>query len=220
MTRRMRRFRQLLSIPVILLAIVVITVASAPSAYSADQPGGGDGGQEDPALELPGDAPSTGDGDGGPEPPGSEPTGGSPGNVVPGDSGSAVPSDAVEGYYVRVSLEDQTVFIYLDGVLVRSMVCSGGTSEKPTPVGRFYIQNRGEFFFSEKYQQGGWWWVSFRDWGIYLFHSVPTDRSGNILVEEAAKLGQPASHGCIRLTLDDARWFYENITQGTPVDIS
>ena len=35
--------------------------------------------------------------------------------------------------------------------------------------------------------------------------------------EEAAKLGQKASHGCIRLSLEDSIWFYENVTQGTPV---
>ena len=100
------------------------------------------------------------------------------------------------------------------------MVCSAGTAAKPTPTGRFFIQNRGEVFFSEKYQQGGKWWVSFRDWGIYLFHSVPTNRNGEIIPEEAAKLGRPASHGCVRLSMADARWLYDTIPEETPVDIT
>jgi len=148
-------------------------------------------------------------------------TGGQPGGnpVVPaGDP--VVPADAQEGYYIRVLLDRQVVLVYLDGQEIRAMVCSAGTAAKPTPTGRFFIQNRGEFFFSEKYQQGGKWWVSFRDWGIYLFHSVPTDRNGEIIPEEAAKLGQPASHGCVRLSMADARWLYDTIPEETPVDIT
>ena len=37
--------------------------------------------------------------------------------------------------------------------------------------------------------------------------------------QEVDKLGQKASHGCIRLSMDDSLWFYENIPQGTPVII-
>ncbi len=145
---------------------------------------------------------------------------------APGDDGASapafdpnVPPDAEKGYYVRVFLSEQVVRVYLDGLEIRSMICSSGTAEKPTPTGRFYIQNRGEFFFAEKYLQGGKWWVSFKDWGTYLFHSVPTNRYGEIIPEEAAKLGQPASHGCIRLALDDSKWFYDTIPTEAPVDI-
>jgi lipoprotein-anchoring transpeptidase ErfK/SrfK len=130
-----------------------------------------------------------------------------------------VPEDARSGYYIHVSLDEQLVRIYLNGEEVRRMICSSGTPDMPTPTGRFNLQNRGEQFFSPKYQQGAKWWVSFRDWGIYLFHSVPFDTSGEIIPEEAAKLGQPASHGCIRLSMEDARWFYENMPDKAPVDI-
>ena len=151
-------------------------------------------------------------------------TGDRPGgdSVVPGGDpvDPAVPADAQEGYYVRVLLDRQVVLVYLDGQEIRAMVCSAGTAAKPTPTGRFFIQNRGEFFFSEKYQQGGKWWVSFRDWGIYLFHSVPTNRNGEIIPEEAAKLGRPASHGCVRLSMADARWLYDTIPEEAPVDIT
>lgn len=189
---------------------------AVPLVLSADPPasgggahagGGGDGGQ-------PGD---TGSG-GGAQPGDSGTDGGSqPGDT--GDTGSGAPSDSQKGYYISVSLADQVVHVYLDGEEIKAMICSAGTAEKPTPTGRFHIQNRGEFFFSEKYQQGGKWWVSFKDWGIYLFHSVPTDKDGNILEDEAAKLGQPASHGCIRLAVENARWIYDNIPEGAPVDI-
>jgi lipoprotein-anchoring transpeptidase ErfK/SrfK len=193
-----RRVRSLLSVPLLLLAIVGVTVFTAPPAFSAVLPA--------PSSVAAVAVSTSGAAD-------SALSGGGP------TSTASLPADAQKGYYVRVGLDEQLVRVYLDGREIRSMICSGGTAEKPTPVGRFYIQNRGDFFFSEKYQQGGKWWVSFRDWGIYLFHSVPTNRLGDIIPEEAAKLGQPASHGCIRLSMDDAKWFYDTIPAEAPVDI-
>jgi len=122
-------------------------------------------------------------------------------------------------YRVEVSIEEQRVRVYRAGELVREMVASTGTPDQPTPTGQFRIQNRGEWFYSNKYRQGARWWVSFKGWGKYLFHSVPMDAQQRIIPEEAAKLGQPASHGCVRLSLEDARWFYETIPAGTPVHI-
>jgi len=189
-----RRIISILTATAVLLAVAGLATLGAPPAFSA--------------------VPSTGGW------PGGDPVvpGGDPGDPL--DPDPAVPADAQEGYYVRVLLDRQVVLVYLDGQEIRSMVCSAGTAAKPTPTGRFFIQNRGEFFFSEKYQQGGKWWVSFRDWGIYLFHSVPTNRNGEIIPEEATKLGRPASHGCVRLSMDDARWLYDTIPEKAPVDIT
>lgn len=122
-------------------------------------------------------------------------------------------------YRIEVSVAEQRVRVYRAGRLVREMVCSTGTPDSPTPRGLFYIQNRGEWFFSQKYKQGGKWWVSFYGWGQYLFHSVPLDSNQEVIPEEAAKLGQPASHGCIRLAMEDARWIYDHIPRGAPVHI-
>jgi len=121
-------------------------------------------------------------------------------------------------YKIDVSLPEQKVRIYKKEILVKEFMVSTGINQS-TPTGDFEIQNRGEWFFSERYQQGAKWWVSFKDWGTYLFHSVPMDSNKQIIQEEADKLGSPASHGCIRLTIDDAKWIYDNIPQGTPVHI-
>ncbi|MGE5544296.1 MAG: L,D-transpeptidase [Bacillota bacterium] len=121
-------------------------------------------------------------------------------------------------YRIDVCVGEQKVRIYDNDTVVKEWTVSTGKNGS-TPLGHFSIQNRGEWFFSEKYQQGAMWWVSFKDWGVYLFHSVPMDRDKNVLAEEAAKLGIPASHGCIRLETDNARWIYDNIPAGTPVFI-
>lgn len=121
-------------------------------------------------------------------------------------------------YSIDISVNDQKLRIYDENRLIKEWIVSTGKNNS-TPLGRFTIQNRGEWFFSDKYQQGAKWWVSFKDWGVYLFHSIPMDKNRNIIADEKKKLGIPASHGCVRLNIDDAKWIYDNITAGTPVYI-
>jgi hypothetical protein len=120
---------------------------------------------------------------------------------------------------VLVKLAHQKVYVYEDGTLTKTFVCSTGLDEGGynTPEGIYRIGSRGGSFFSPKYGQGAYNWVRFNKG--YLFHSIPFDKNENIIAEEADKLGKKASHGCIRLSLDDARWFYNNIPQGTVVVI-
>lgn len=127
-------------------------------------------------------------------------------------------STSGQDLWIDVSIGEQKVRVYDREEVIREWTVSTGKNNS-TPLGKFKIQNRGKWFFSEKYQQGGKWWVSFKDWGTYLFHSVPMDRNQNLIAEEAEKLGTPASHGCIRLEVEAARWIFENIPQGTQVYI-
>ncbi len=135
---------------------------------------------------------------------------------------SSLPGNSLDskerGYRIEVSTGEQQLSVYYNGNLHKTFTVSTGVNTS-TPLGHFIIQNRGAWFFSEKYQQGAMWWVSFKDWGVYLFHSVPMDRQKNIIQEEAEKLGSPASHGCVRLQVEQAKWIYENIPEGTPVHI-
>ncbi len=119
---------------------------------------------------------------------------------------------------IDVDVSEQKVRIYDADLLIKDLTASTGLNNS-TPMGSFLLQNRGEWFFSSKYQEGARWWVSFKDWGTYLFHSVPMDRQGIIIDEEADKLGIPASHGCVRLAAEDAQWLYNNLPAGTPVSI-
>lgn len=119
--------------------------------------------------------------------------------------------------YVKLDQPTHRVYVYRGDTLVREMVASGGRPGHETPEGVFYIQNRGYHFFSQKYQEGAYYWV--RIFGNYLFHTVPVDIEGNVIEEEAEKLGCPASHGCVRLSFPDARWFYETVPDGSLVVI-
>lgn len=100
---------------------------------------------------------------------------------------------------------------------VKVMLCSVGFA---TPMSGTYSL--------KKY--GGWEWKGLQGdvYGQYatqitgniLFHSVPyTEKYNNSSLEywEYDKLGTPASLGCIRLTVKNAKWIYDNCAAGTKV---
>lgn len=130
------------------------------------------------------------------------------------------PNDPI---WVQVSKEKQRVYIMKGNEIIYTMVCSTGLDTSPdtaTPVGTFQIQKeRGTSFYNPSEKEGAMYWVSWKNHGVFLFHSVATDINGNVIPSEAMKLGQKASHGCVRLAVPDAKWIYNNIKYNTKVEI-
>ncbi|MFD1672577.1 L,D-transpeptidase [Agrilactobacillus yilanensis] len=122
---------------------------------------------------------------------------------------------------IDVSIKKQRVYLKDGKKVLYTMLASTGSKASGTPTGHFEIQpEHGLKFFNPNSKEGANYWTSFKDHGVYLFHTVPTDEAGNYVVHEAKQLGASAnSHGCIRLSVADAKWFYENIKVGTPVYI-
>lgn len=124
-------------------------------------------------------------------------------------------------YYIKVNLKNQSVTIYAADeneqytIPIRKMICSTGIS---TPT-------QGVFEISDKYE---WAYLVGNVYGQYatritgpiLFHSVPYVSQDKSSLEywEFDKLGQPASKGCVRLTVEDAKWIFEHCKQGTQVE--
>lgn len=94
-------------------------------------------------------------------------------------------------------------------------LCSAG---KSTPVGKFHIYEKRRWY---ALVESTWGQYSARFKGPYLFHSVPYDRAdpATLFNEEFNKLGKTASHGCIRLAVQDAKWIYDNCGMGTEVAV-
>ncbi len=125
--------------------------------------------------------------------------------------------------WLRVSIPLQRVFVMSGNRRLYTMVASTGLDNPPddaTPRGTYFIQReRGLWFYAPSEQEGARYWVSWKNHGEYLFHTVPMDRSGHIIENEARRLGRKASHGCIRLSVPDAKWIYQHIPYGTRVVI-
>ena len=126
-------------------------------------------------------------------------------------------------YYIKVNRAQNIVTVYAADengeytVPFKAMTCSVGRDGK-TPLGTWKT--------SDKFR---WGWLSggvcgqysTRINGPYLFHSVPyfTKNNGDLEYEEYNKLGQPASLGCVRLCVADAKWIFDNCPAGTTVTI-
>ena len=122
-------------------------------------------------------------------------------------------------YLVFVNIAEQKTYVYEgsknDWTLAKTFTCSTGIEGKETPVGVFTVQNRAPWFFSPKYGQGGKYYVQFM--GNYLFHSIPFDSDKTTVSDPT--LGVPASHGCIRLSVEDSKWLYDNVQNGSKIII-
>lgn len=125
--------------------------------------------------------------------------------------------------WVHVSLEKQRVYLMDGNTILYTMYASTGQASRgwATPKGTFYIQaERGKYFYAPNVKEGAYNWVSFKDHGVYLFHSVPFDKDGHVIQSAADAQGvSESSHGCVHLTMADSKWFYQNIRFNTKVVI-
>ncbi len=145
-----------------------------------------------------------------------------PVNAPPLPSPTPVPPK----YTLMVDITNQITRAYTydaDGnytILVREMICSTGTVKNPTPLGTTIMpKTRAR-------------WGYFPTWDSHAqyltridkanaFHSVlytaPDEQS--LSVSSFTSLGTRQSHGCVRLTVSDAKWIYDNCEAGTIITV-
>ena len=102
-------------------------------------------------------------------------------------------------------------------VPVRYMLCSTGTSSSPTRSGTFHLKSyRVRFGLFANTDVYGQYWSQID--GRMYFHSILySKRDAASYTGSFNNLGRRASHGCIRLTVPDARWIWYNAAPGTTV---
>lgn len=139
----------------------------------------------------------------------------------------ALPAFADEmPYYIEVDLSSQIVTVYRtsDGSIARQMLCSSGKHDW-TPTGTFVMPRT-----RRKSERGEWYYFStFDTYAKYasrivdsiLFHSLPyaRDDDSTLGMSGVRAFGYPASHGCIRLLVEDAKFIAQNFLAGTTVKI-
>lgn len=137
----------------------------------------------------------------------------------------ALRREAEKRYRIVVYKGSQSVVVYRrdkDGKYTKEdqiFTCSTGIDTSPTPSGSYKIGYRVAWckLVGDVYGQYSCFIARH-----YLFHSVPYLKQNVSTLDNAEydKLGQPASHGCIRMCVRDCKWIYDNCPYGTPVEIT
>ena len=125
---------------------------------------------------------------------------------------------------LKISTADQRVYAYgLDNnneytVLVRTMKCSTGKDSTPTPKGTFQNSTGpgARWHYFKKYKC--WAQYAYYIQGDIMFHSVLyNEKDGPVTQSSVNNLGRKASHGCVRLSVEDAKWIYTNCPVNTKI---
>lgn len=127
-------------------------------------------------------------------------------------------------YYIKVNKKTNTVTVYIkeeNGELTpyKAMVCSVGRDGHDTPEGTGYKTS--DYYDWRLMVDNTFGRYAVRFNGSIMFHSVPYYESTKNSLEwqDYNKLGKPASLGCIRMAVADAKWIFDNCKRGTEVDV-
>ncbi|MCR5324600.1 MAG: L,D-transpeptidase family protein [Lachnospiraceae bacterium] len=104
-------------------------------------------------------------------------------------------------------------------VPVRFMLCSSGADSSQSPTGTFKMRNyRVRYALFNNTTSYAQYWSLIT--GRIYFHSILyTAKDASTYTESYKRLGTNVSHGCIRLTVPDARWIWFNCAPETVVEI-
>lgn len=149
-------------------------------------------------------------------------------SIVPPDATpKPTAAPASEAFYIVVDVTNQVTTVYGRDEngdytqVIKQMLCSTGTKKNPSDLGDWTLSGRKAT------------WCYFPEWGSHArywtrinssiaFHSVIYNsvNTMDLSVSSYNNLGKRASHGCIRLTVADAKWIYDNVDAGTVVHIT
>ena len=147
--------------------------------------------------------------------------------VLPDATPKPTPEPTPIPFHIVVDVANQVTSVYgrdENGeytVPVRQMLCSTGMKATPSDVGDWVLNGRHATWciFPKWGNSYARYWTRIN--GSIAFHSPIYTAVSNQAMKIASynKLGQRASHGCIRLSVWDAKWIYDNIGAGTVVSI-
>ncbi len=133
---------------------------------------------------------------------------------------------ALKPYLLKVSIAKQRVYAYAPDeneeytILVRTMKCSTGLPATPTIKGTFQATTGPAARWHYFKEFAVWAQYAYAIQGNYLFHSVLfNQKGGSPTYGSVHNLGRKASHGCVRLSVENAKWIYQNCPRRTKVII-
>lgn len=144
-------------------------------------------------------------------------------NTQEKDSQQSASDETEFPYYIKINRRQNCITVYTSDengeytVPYKAMICSTGLYNA-TPRGTFHLSTK--YLWRELYGKVYGQYAT-RITGGVLFHSVPYYKKSKsaLCTEKYNKLGQQASMGCVRLTVEDAKWIADNCPSGTTVEI-
>jgi LysM repeat protein len=112
------------------------------------------------------------------------------------------------GRELVVDLSTQMAYAYEDGALKHSALVSTGLPATPTVQGEYAIWHK----TPSQTMSGPGYWLPNVQWVMYFYQGY-----GFHGTYWHNNFGQPMSHGCVNMTNEDALWFYNFASLGTPV---
>jgi hypothetical protein len=125
------------------------------------------------------------------------------------------PEGVTNGRWAEINITEQTVSIYDNNHLVFAALAATGIGSLATRAGLFHVTKK----VAAEHMTGA---TAADRSDFYYLESVPW----TVYFDEARAIhgiywrtnfGRPASHGCVNLTIADARWFYDWIQEGDTV---
>jgi len=114
------------------------------------------------------------------------------------------------GREIVVVLSTQMTYAYEDGILQHSALASTGLPGTPTVQGDYKVWNKTR----SQTMSGPGYYLENVEWVMYFHQGYGLHGTW-----WHTNFGQPMSHGCVNLTNEDAKWFYEFGSVGTPVHV-
>jgi lipoprotein-anchoring transpeptidase ErfK/SrfK len=120
---------------------------------------------------------------------------------------------------LKVSLGARRLVVLDSGKVIRKFTVAVGRPSAPTPTGRFAVTDR-----LHTGNDAGPYGCCILALSAHSPHAIQGWTGGNRIAihstPDATSIGQPVSHGCVRVTLAQGRWLLAHIPLGTPTLIS
>ncbi len=122
----------------------------------------------------------------------------------------APPAPTNIGRSIVVSTENQRIYAYQDGQVVRTHLVSTGLPDTPTVHGDFKVYVK----YTATDMSGPGYYLPHVPYTMYFYQGY-----GIHGTYWHNAFGRPMSHGCVNLPTDEAQWFFDFASVGTPVRV-
>ena len=112
------------------------------------------------------------------------------------------------GKEILIRISTQQLFVFEKGVLIKKFVVSTGLPNTPTLLGNYLIYSK----YEKTDMTGPGYHLEDVPWTMYYSNSY-----GIHGTYWHSNFGNPMSHGCTNMTIEDAKWLFDWAPKDTPV---